>query len=138
MPAGAEEYPFRGDKLVTTSRRVLLVTSCWSPAMIADMHRARHLAWELPRLGWDVEVLAPDLGYLPAAWVDADSAAFFPDRVPIHFAPPFLPRLFRALRVGNIGLRGLAPMRRAGLRLLETGRFDLVYITTTQFPLFLL
>lgn len=138
MPTAAGALPPRGDEPGAPRRRVLLVTSCWSPAMIADMHRARHLAWELPRLGWAVEILAPDRAYLPAPWVDSDSAAFFPDRVPVHLVRPFMTRLFRALRVGNIGWRALVPMRRAGLGLLATGRFDLVYITTTQFPLFLL
>ena len=34
--------------------------------MIADMHRARQLAWELPQLGWEVEILSPD-AKLPAS-----------------------------------------------------------------------
>ena len=36
-------------------RRVLIVVSAWCPAMLADMQRARLLAWELPKVGWDVE-----------------------------------------------------------------------------------
>ncbi len=47
--------------------RVLIVTSTYAPAMIADMHRARHLAWELPKLGWQVEILAPDVSFQPAS-----------------------------------------------------------------------
>ena len=53
--------------------RVLIVTSTYAPAMIADMHRARQLAWELPKLGWQVEILTPDVSYQPASCRDDDS-----------------------------------------------------------------
>jgi hypothetical protein len=106
--------------------------------MIADMHRARHLAWELPKLGWDVEILAPDASYQQACYLDKDSAAFFPRGTKLNFAPAFLPGLFRKLGFGSIGWRAIIPMWRAGRRVLKDGAFDLVYFSTTQFPLFLL
>jgi hypothetical protein len=118
--------------------RVLIVTSTYAPAMIADMHRARHLAWELPKLGWQVEILAPDACYQPASCRDDDSAAFFAPRVRAHHVAEFLPRLFRTIGLGNIGWRALLPMARRGLQLLASKRFDLVYISTAQLPLFLL
>ena len=58
-------------------RRVLIVTSSYAPTMIADMQRVRQLAWELPKLGWEVEVLSPSAEYQPATCVDEDSAGFF-------------------------------------------------------------
>ena len=58
-------------------RRVLIVTNAYAPAMIADMQRARHLAWELPKLGWEVEILAPDAAFQPPSCLDPDSAEFF-------------------------------------------------------------
>ena len=58
-------------------RRVLIVTSSYAPTMIADMQRVRQLAWELPKLGWEVEVLSPSTEYQPATCVDEDSAGFF-------------------------------------------------------------
>ena len=44
------------------TRRVLLVTSSYAPTMIADMQRARQLAWQLPEAGWQVEILCPGIG----------------------------------------------------------------------------
>src|SRR5262245_18384709 len=58
-------------------RRVLIVTSSYAPTMIADMHRARHLSWELPKQGWVVEILSPDINYQNPCCVDFDSAVFF-------------------------------------------------------------
>lgn len=119
-------------------RRVLIVTSSWFPAMIADMHRARHLAWELPGLGWDVEILSPDASYQRPFCLEGDSAPFFAQDIPVHSVHGFWRKLFRALRFGSIGWRALYPMWREGRRLLAGGAFDLAYFSTTQFPLFLL
>jgi len=118
--------------------RVLIVTSTYAPAMIADMHRARHLAWELPKLGWQVEIVAPDVSHQPASCRDDDSAAFFAPNIPAHEVAELSPWLFRRIGLGNIGWRALLPMARRGLQLLASKRFDLVYISTAQLPLFLL
>jgi hypothetical protein len=119
-------------------RRALIVTGSYAPTMAADMHRARHLAWELPKLGWDVEILSPDSSFQPSSWMDSDSAAFFQPDTTVHFVPRFFPHIFRLLGIGNIGWRALLPMYFTGGKLLTRGYYDLVYITTAQFPLFLL
>lgn len=119
-------------------RRVLIVASSYAPTMIADMHRARYLAWELPKFKWDIEILAPDASYQPAPCLDEDSDAFFPNNTTLTFVPAFASGIFSKLGFGSIGWRAIFPMWRAGRRLLTQQRFDVVYISTTQFPLFLL
>ena len=119
-------------------RRVLIVTSSYAPAMIADMQRTRHLAWELPNLGWEVEVLNPSTEYQPATCVDEDSAGFFSPYSQAHYVPEIWRDLFRIAGVGSIGWRALLPMWFAGTRLLQQRHFDLIYISTAHFPLFLL
>ncbi|MGA9735107.1 MAG: glycosyltransferase [Candidatus Sulfotelmatobacter sp.] len=106
--------------------------------MIADMQRVRQLAWELPELGWEVEVLCPSTEYQPATCIDEDSAAFFSPRSQVHCVPRMWPGMFKIPRIGNIGWRALFPLWSAGTRLLRQKRFDLIYISTAQFPLFLL
>ena len=119
-------------------RRVLIVTSSYAPTMIADMQRVRQLAWELPKLGWEVEVLSPSTDYQPATCVDEDSVGFFSPHSQAHCVPEMWPGLFEIVGVGNIGWRALLPMWSAGMRLLQQKHFDLIYISTAQFPLFLL
>jgi glycosyltransferase involved in cell wall biosynthesis len=119
-------------------RRVLIVTGSYAPTMIADMHRARQLAWRLPELGWDVEILCPGQCYQPASCRDDDSAAFFAAGTAVHEVPRHLARLFGVLGVGGIGIRAIVPALCEGGRLLRKLRYDLVYISTAQFPLFLL
>ena len=48
------------------------------------------------------------------------------------------PGMFRIAGIGNIGWRALFPLWSAGKRLLGQKHFDLIYISTAQFPLFLL
>jgi glycosyltransferase involved in cell wall biosynthesis len=119
-------------------RRVLIVTGSYAPTMIADMHRARQLAWCLPALGWNVEILCPNESFQPSSCLDDDSAAFFAADTPVHGVPEHLAWLFHALNIGSIGMRAILPVWRAGQRLLGKKRYDLVYISTAQFLLFLL
>jgi hypothetical protein len=119
-------------------RRVLLVTSSYAPTMIADMQRARQLAWQLPEAGWGVEILCPDIDYQPPSCNDADSAEFFSPTTKVHTVPQRAGAFFRFFGIGNIGLRALVPLYFAGRKLLAARRFDLVYFSTAQFPLFLL
>jgi glycosyltransferase involved in cell wall biosynthesis len=130
--------PFMSDTKSGPARRVLLVTSSYAPTMIADMQRARQLAWQLPEAGWQVEILCPGIGYQPPVCNDADSAEFFSPAAKVHAVPPRAAAFFRFLGIGSIGLRALAPMYFAGGKLLAARRFDLVYFSTAQFPLFLL
>jgi hypothetical protein len=118
-------------------RRVLIVTNAFAPAMIADMQRARHLAWELPKLGWEVEILAPNAAFQPPSCLDRDSDAFFAPDTPVHFVKEALPRLFRSVGLRSVGWRAFLPVLRFGSRLLRTGRYDLVYLSTANTPLFL-
>jgi glycosyltransferase involved in cell wall biosynthesis len=106
--------------------------------MIADMQRTRQLAWELPKQGWDVEVLSPSTEYQHATCIDKDSAGFFSPHSPAHCVPEMWPTLFRIAGVGTIGWRALLPLWSAGTRLLQQRHFDLVYISTAHYPLYLL
>src|SRR5476649_2499005 len=99
------------------NHRVLIVTGSYAPTMIADMHRARHLAWELPKLGWDVEILAPDSSYQQACCLDEDSEVFFPRETKINFVPAYFPKLFCKLGLMSIGWRAIIPMWQAGRRM---------------------
>jgi glycosyltransferase involved in cell wall biosynthesis len=119
-------------------RRVLIVTGSYAPTMIADMHRVRQLAWTLREFGWDVDILAPDRSYQPPACNDEDGAEFFAPNTRTHYASQYLPWLFRAVGLRSIGGRAIVPMWRAGRNLLKQRRYDLVYISTAQFLLFLL
>lgn len=106
--------------------------------MIADMHRVRHLAWELPKLGWEVEVLYPGAEFQRPEYIEPDSVPLFNPATPLHEVRSKDPWFFRLLGIRSIGWRAFRPLLAAGYQLIKRRRFDLIYISTANFPLFCL
>ena len=119
-------------------RRLLIITGTYYPAVLADTHRARLLAPGLKSCGWDAEILAAGAEFLRPDAVETDSAPFFDPTIAVHFAHPHWDGLFKLLNMRSIGWRAFLPLYLTGAKLLSRKRFDLVYITTAQFNLFLL
>jgi hypothetical protein len=117
-------------------RRVLIVVSSWSPAMLADMQRARMLAWELPKLGWDVEVLTPRASEIRQDVIEPDPSSFFAADTPVHEVGSAVRGVFEALGSTTHAWRTWFTIRRRGRELLCAKCFDLVYFTTTTFVYF--
>jgi len=129
MPRNATNQP---------GKRVLFVVSSYRPAMLADMQRARMLAWELPELGWNVEVLTPASTEVRQDALEPDPNSFFAPDTPIHAAGSLARGLFRAIGSSSPALRTLWPIAHRGSALLSTRRFNLVYFSTTTFSYFAL
>jgi hypothetical protein len=110
---------------------VLIAVSTWRPAFLADMQRLRLLACELPKLGWELEVLYPDGSYQPAYSFEPGAAKFFP-KVTEHSVGPWMEGMFQAAGSSSIGIRAGAPVAKRGLELLRSRRYDVVYFSTTQ------
>ena len=117
-------------------QRILIVVSAWCPAMLADMQRARMLAWELPKLGWDVEILTPRASEVRQDVIEPDADGFFAAGIPVHEVGSVARGLFEALGSRTHAWRTWWPIRRRGRELLQKKRFDLVYFTTTTFNYF--
>lgn len=120
------------------SRRVLIVGSSFTPAMPASVHRSRMLAWSLPDAGWQVSVLTAGREFQRLEWLDDQGVAFFPPHTEVHEVAPSGDWLWSRLSVGGIGWRAFLPLLQRGRELLREGRFDLVYLSATQFNLFCL
>ncbi|MGZ5581624.1 MAG: glycosyltransferase [Usitatibacter sp.] len=95
------------------------------------------LCYDLPGCGWDVEILSPSPGFRSGASIERRSEVLRP-QVPIHEAAPRGTWLFDLVRSRSLGWRSLLSMYKTGTRVLRARKFDLVYISTTNFPLFCL
>ena len=111
--------------------RALFVVSTWRPAFLADMQRVRLLAFELQKIGWEVEVLHPDVSYQPAYALEPRTDLFFP-KLTEHPVGPWMQDVFKAVGSGSIGIRAGVPVARRGLELLRSRKYDVVYFSTTQ------
>jgi hypothetical protein len=96
------------------------------------------LATSLPELGWEVEVLTVSSRFYGEETVDPEGNRLRVDGIRVHEVELTWERAWRAFGVGSMGWRAFWVMYKAGLRLLEAGNFDVVYISTAQFAFFCL
>src|SRR5580698_6597950 len=115
------------------SRRVLIVSPHFPPVNAPDHQRVRMSLPYLAENGWEAHVLAVEPAFVEGAR-DPDLLQTIPKEVPITRVGALSPRLTRWFGLGNLGIRALRSLDRAGRRLLRGGGFDVVYFSTTVFP----
>lgn len=112
--------------------RVLVVSPHFPPSNAPDMQRVRLILPYLRDQGWQAEVLAVQAGQVVAPQ-DPWLAAGLPPDVPVHRVVALGLAWDRIPGLGTLTFRALGALRRTGDALIEAGRFDLVYFSTTQF-----
>ena len=118
--------------------RVLLVTNALPPAMLADCQRARMLAYSLAEVGWEVELLAPNVDFQIPIYLDTKATELRPHGILIHEVPPGNDWLLRRIGMRSMAWRALWPLYQQGCIVLLEKKFDLIYISTAQFNFFCL
>jgi hypothetical protein len=117
---------------MSTMPRVLIVSPHFPPVSSADMQRVRMLLPHLRDNGWEAEILALDPGAVSSPldpWLEEG----LPTGLVVHrVAVPGAP-WSRLPGLGTLGLRALPALARAGKMLLRSGRFDIIYFSTTVF-----
>ncbi|MEC9344703.1 MAG: glycosyltransferase [Pseudomonadota bacterium] len=113
-------------------RRVLVLSPRFVPTDSVDLHRIRANIGHYREFGWEPTVLAvqPDLCGRP---VLPELARTVPADLDVRHCGAVPLRLAGRLGVTALGIRAFFHMLFAGLRLLRRERFDLVYVTTTEF-----
>ncbi|MDB4875808.1 MAG: hypothetical protein JWM41_2254 [Gemmatimonadetes bacterium] len=117
--------------------RVLIVSPHFPPVNAADMHRVRQSLPYLAEMGWEATVLAVDPRYVEMARDDA-LLRTIPPATNVQHVAALDPRWTRKLGLGSVALRSLWQYCHAGNRLLARGDMDLVYFSTTMFPVTIL
>lgn len=117
--------------------RVLVVSPHFPPVSAADMQRVRMLLPFFERSGWQAEVLAVSPGQVSAP-MDPWLLAGLPPQVEVHRVDALARGFARVPGLGTLGLRALMALAKAGDKLLATGKFDLVYFSTTVFEVHML
>jgi len=110
-------------------KRVLIISPHFPPVNAPDHQRVRIALPYLAENGWDAEVLAvaPD-------WVDHSQDAYLEKLLPPDLAVHRTVALSQRSGLGNLGWRCLLAFAKVGDRLLSQQSFDLIFFSTTQFP----
>ena len=117
---------------MSMTKTVLIVSPHFPPSTLAGVHRARHLAKHLPGHGWRPIVVRVDERYYTESG-DPDLAMLVPTSVEQVRTGAVPARIGRLAGVGDIGLRGFFPIRRALAALASRTEPDALLITGSPF-----
>ena len=118
-------------------KKVLIISPRFPPINAPDMHRVRHSLPYFDEMGWQAETWIVD-----PAYVDRDRDPLLIDTVPddanVRTVPALDTAWTRKLGLGSLALRSLPFYFWHVSRRLAEGDVDLVYFSTTAFPVLIL
>jgi hypothetical protein len=115
-------------------KKLLIVSPNFPPADAPDAHRVRMNASTYRSAGWEPTVLCVHHGDTGRT-VDLRLLQTLPEGLRVESVQADDTTWARRLGISAIGLRAYRSLGAAGDELLSNGRFDLVFISTTAFPL---
>ncbi len=119
------------------NKRVLIISPFFPPSNAADMQRIRMSLPYFKDFGWEAEVMTVDPKYSEIPKDDLLLQSILKD-AKIHIIAAFNKSWTSKLGLGSIALRSLWSYRQKVNRLLKKRQFDLIYFSTTQFPVCIL
>ena len=118
-------------------KNVLVVSPRFPPINAPDLHRVRHSLPHFGTYGWRPEVWRVDPGRVERER-DPLLSRTLPDDVAVRTVGALDPEWTRFLGLGSLALRSLPFYFWQGTRRLAQGDVDLVYFSTTAFPVMVL
>jgi len=114
-------------------KKILIISPNFPPVNSADMHRVRQSLPYFREMGWDPTVVATEPEFVEMGQ-DENLLNTIPDYVPVHRLKALSPLWTRKIGLGNLGLRSLYHLYDWGKKHLKTNKYDLIYFSTTAFP----
>ena len=114
-------------------KRVLIISPYFPPSNAADMQRVRMSLPYFSEFGWQAEVVAVDERYSDMV-KDPLLLESLPSGLKINMVKALPKNITSKIGLGSIALRSLWFYRQKVNQLLKTEQFDLIYFSTTQFP----
>ncbi|WP_254780152.1 glycosyltransferase [Mucilaginibacter sp. NFR10] len=115
------------------NKKLLIISPYFPPVNAADMQRVRMSLPYFAACGWDAEVVTIDDQYADLA-KDELLLQSLPPEIKVHKVKAFRKALTSKVGLGSIAIRSLWHYCKTVNRLLKDNKFDLIYFSTTQFP----
>lgn len=119
-------------------KKVLIVSPHFPPVNAADMHRTRLALPFLRSQGWEATILAVTPDSVEGVVIDNLLVQTYPADIRVIRVSGLSPHYTRWAGIGSLWWRCGWALRKAGEKLLDTEKFDLVFFSTTQFDAFTL
>ncbi len=114
-------------------KKVLIISPHFPPVNAADMHRVRQCLPYLNQYGWDAEVIAVNPAFIESYSTDRLLLTTIPKDTRVHYVSAWDIKKTRKLGLGSLSIRSFFQFRKKGNELLASGKFDLVFFSTTAF-----
>lgn len=118
-------------------KKALIISPYFAPSNAADMQRVRMSLPFFKDFDWEVEVVAVKEEYTDAVF-DYLLIESVPDDIKIHHVNALPKNWTKKFGLGSVALRSLWFFKKYVNKLLKTHQFDLIYFSTTQFPVCIL
>ena len=119
------------------NKKLLIISPHLPPLNAADMQRIRMSLPYFKAFGWDAEIVTIDPAYSEIVR-DELLLQSIPPGTRIHYVKALSKSWTSKIGLGSLALRSLKFYRKKVSRLLKENQFDLVYFSTTQFPVLIL
>lgn len=118
-------------------KKALIISPYFAPSNAADMQRIRMSLPFFKDFDWEVEVVAVKEHFTDAVF-DYLLSESVPEDIKIHHVNALPKGLTKKFGLGSIALRSMWFYKQYVNRLLKKENFDLIYFSTTQFPVCIL
>ena len=119
------------------NRRVLIVSPYFAPSNAADMQRIRMSLPYFKQFGWDADLVVVDDKY-SEMMKDELLLQSIPSDINIYKVDALSKKLTSKVGLGSLALRSMWYYKKTVNILLKSTKYDLVYFSTTQFPVTIL
>lgn len=119
------------------NKKLLIISPYFAPTNAADTHRVRMSLSYYKNCGWDAEVVTVEPKYSDFVKDDLLFQSIPPD-IKIHYVKAFEKKQTAKAGLGSIALRSLYYYNVKVRQLLKQKKYDLIYFSTTQFPVCIL
>ena len=119
------------------NKRLLIISPHMPPLNAADMQRIRMSLPYFKDFGWGVEIVTVDPVFSPVVR-DELLEQSLPTDIKIHLIKAFQKSWTSKLGVGSLALRSIWFYLKKVNQLLKDNHFDLIYFSTTEFPVCIL
>jgi hypothetical protein len=120
-----------------TMKKVLIISPNFPPINAADMHRVRQSLQYFPQMGWQPTVVAVEPAFVEMS-EDPILLETFPIESEIIRIKAWPAQKTRKFGLGNLGYRSLKFFRETCNPLIRKNKYDLIYFSTTAFPVMVL
>ncbi len=118
-------------------KRVLIISPHFPPTNAADMHRVRMSLPYFEKYGWEAEVVTVEERFVEIV-KDPLLLESIPNHIPIHKVKALSRKYTSKLGLGSLALRSMWFYRQKVDLLCKQKHFDLIYFSTTEFPICIL